>query len=162
MLTPVGRDHFSDNKINNTTHKTRSKSYKVLDVKSSYIPKVISIWIIRNKVTHASLAKRLCPIDEASVCLKPNVCTSEYTELVDKMRIIFVHLYRFKNKQLADKVSILMQNLAQFFTNVQDGIDSTDYGMNRAQYLWIKLLSNNEVKARINAIEKYELCSEAK
>ena len=125
----------------------QGQSYKVLDVKSSYIPKIISIWIIRNKVTHGSLAKRLCPIDEASVCLKPNICTSEYTELVDKMRIIFVHLYRFKNKQLADKVSTLMQNWAQFFTNVPDGIDSTDNGMNRTQYLWIKLSSNNEVKA---------------
>ena len=90
------------------------------------------------------------------------MCTNEYTELVDKMRIIFVHLYRFKNKQLADKVSKLMQNWAQFFTNVQDGIDSTDNGMNRTQYLWIKLSSNNEVKARIKAIEKYDLCSKAK
>ena len=78
------------------------------------------------------------------------------------MRIIFVHLYRFKNKQLANKVSILMQNWAQFFTNVQDGIDSTDHGMNRTQYLWIKLSSNDEVRARIKAIEKYDLCSKAK
>ncbi len=34
----------------------------------------------------------MCPIGEISVCLKPNTCINKYTELVDKIMIIFVQL----------------------------------------------------------------------
>ena len=54
------------------------------------------------------MTRIMYPIDEASVCLKTNTCINEYTELVDKMMILFVHLYEFEYKQLANKLSTLM------------------------------------------------------
>ena len=50
-----------------------------------------------------------------------------------------------------------MRDWAKFFVNDQENINSEDNGMNKARYLWIKLSSDDEVKARIKAIEKYEM-----
>ena len=46
-----------------------------------------------------------------------------------------------------------MQNWSQFFTNVHDRINITDNKMNRAQYLWTKLSSGDEIKERKNIIK---------
>ena len=46
------------------------------------------------------MAKRNYPIEEASVYLEPNVLGGQYEQLTDKMKIIFVHLFVFKNEAL--------------------------------------------------------------
>ena len=73
------------------------------------------------------------------------------------MRIIFVHLCRVKDNKLSETMSMLMRDWARFFVDDQENINSEDNGMNRARYLWIKLSSDDEVKARIKAIEQYEM-----
>ena len=64
------------------------------------------------------------------------------------MRIIFVHLCRVKDNKLSETMSMLMKDWAKFSVNAQENISSEYNGMNRTWYWWIKLSSDNEVKAR--------------
>ena len=50
------------------------------------------------------------------------------------MRIIFVHLYRFKDNKLLETMSMLMRDWTKFFVNDQENISSEDNGMNKARY----------------------------
>ena len=61
-------------------HTKQGQSYKD--------PKVISIWIIRNKVTHGPMANRMCPIDEATMCLKPNQCVNVIHKIINRSVLI--------------------------------------------------------------------------
>ena len=51
----------------------------------------------------------------------------------------------------------MIQNWVNFLMNEQSEIESKDKGINGAQYLLMKLSSNNEVKEIIRAREKYAL-----
>ena len=73
------------------------------------------------------------------------------------MRIIFVHLCRVKDNKLSETMSMLMRDWARFFVDDQENINSEYNGMNKTWYWWIKLSSDNEVKARIKAIEQYKM-----
>ena len=118
-------------------------------------PNVISIWIIRDNIRHEPMTNKLYPIQEASVFLKPTVLDKDYTKLSNKMRIIFVLLSKFKEEQVKKETDKMMQDWAQFFENPSK-VENKDGGMKEAQYIWMKVSGDDEVKARIKAIEKYE------
>ena len=63
-------------------------------------PKVISIWLIRDKIKHGAMADRMCPMDKISMCFEPNIWGGEYDKFDDKVKIIFVHLSKFKDEKL--------------------------------------------------------------
>ena len=96
-------------------------------------PKVISIWIVRDQIKHG-----------------------------DKMKIIFIQLYKFKDnkllreKNLMEKIGKMMRDWVQFFLDPSK-VSNKDEGMKEAQYIWMKVSGDDEVKARIRAIEKYEM-----
>ena len=118
-------------------------------------PTVISIWIIRDSIKHGPMAKKLYPIQGASVFLEPTVLDEDYTKLSNKMRIIFVLLSKFKEEKVIEETNKMMQDWAQFFENPSK-VENKDVGMKEAQYIWMKVSGDDEVKARIRAIEKYE------
>ena len=130
-------------------HTKKGYSYKE--------PKVISIWIIRDKIRHGPMARRGCPIEEASVCLEPNKWGGRYEQLTDKMKIIFVQLFMFENDEILKTLDISTQDWIKFLLNKQDEINSNDEGIKEAQHLWVKLSSNDDVRAMIRAREKYEM-----
>ena len=129
-------------------YTTKGKSYKE--------PKVISIWIIRDKIIHGPMANRECPIEEVSSYLKLNVFGEGYEELSNKMRIIFIHLSKFKEGKLFNKIDKIMKDWAQFFHDPSK-VNNKDGGMKEAQYIWTKVSGDKAVKAQIRAIEKYEM-----
>ena len=124
-------------------------------------PKVISIWIVRDQIKHGPMANRMCPIEEELVCLTPNLFGEGYEKSIDKMKIIFVQLYKFKenkllkDKKLLEKIGQMMRDWVQFFFNPSK-VSNKDEGMKEAQYIWMKVSGDDEVRARIRAIEKYE------
>ena len=120
-------------------------------------PKVISIWIIRDKIKHGAMVDRMCPIEEASVCLHPNRWISKYRELSCKMRIIFVQLYNFRKEQVLEEVSTILRDWIEFFIKNPESISSNDKGMKEAQHIWKKVAGDKVVKDQIKAIEKYEM-----
>ena len=129
-------------------YTTRGKSYKE--------PKVISIWIIRDKIRHGPMASRECPIEEVSYHLKLNLFGEESKELSNKIRIIFIHLSKFKEGKLLYKIDKIMKDWAKFFDNPSK-VENKDGGMKEAQYIWMKVAGDDNVKAKIRAIEKYEM-----
>ena len=120
-------------------------------------PKVISIWIVKDKLTHGTIAKRLHPIEDAVMYYRPTTLNGEYKELFDKMRVIFVQLSKFKEKRIAEEVSKIMQEWAQFFIDKPENVHSNDKGMEKAKYIWNKVSGDKVVKDQIKAIEKYEM-----
>ena len=125
-------------------------------------PKVISIWIVRDQIKHGPMANRMCPIEEELVCLTPNLFDEGYEKSIDKMKIIFIQLYKFKDnkllreKKLMEKIGKMMRDWVQFFLDPSK-VSNKDEGMKEAQYIWMKVSGDDEVKARIRAIEKYEM-----
>ena len=125
-------------------------------------PKVISIWIVRDQIKHGPMANRMCPIEEELVCLTPNLFDEGYEKSIDKMKIIFIQLYKFKDnkllreKKLMGKIGKMMRDWVQFFLDPSK-VSNKDEGMKEAQYIWMKVSGDDEVKARIRAIEKYEM-----
>ena len=125
-------------------------------------PKVISIWIVRDQIKHGPMANRMCPIEEELVCLTPNLFDEGYEKSIDKMKIIFIQLYKFKDnkllreKKLMGKIGKMMRDWVQFFLDPSK-VSNKDEGMKEAQYIWMKISGDDEVKARIRAIEKYEM-----
>ena len=129
-------------------YTTQGKSYKE--------PKVISIWIVRDKIRHEPIASRISPIEDALVCLRPNKSDKQYAELFDKMRIIFVLLSKFKEEKILEETNKIMRDWAQFFYDPSK-VENKDEGMKEAQYIWTKVSGDDGVKARIRAIERYEM-----
>ena len=125
-------------------------------------PKVISIWIVRDQIKHGPMANRMCPVEEELVCLTPNLFDEGYEKSIDKMKIIFIQLYKFKDnkllreKKLMGKIGKMMRDWVQFFLDPSK-VSNKDEGMKEAQYIWMKVSGDDEVKAKIRAIEKYEM-----
>ena len=120
-------------------------------------PNVISIWIIRDPIKHGPMAKRNCPIEQASVYLEENTWCKESKRLSTKFRIIFVQLSRFKDDKLLEPLSELMRDWAQFFIDRPENVNSNDKGMTKAKYIWTKVAGDKVVKDQIKAIERYEM-----
>ena len=120
------------------------------------------IWIIRDKLTHGPLARRHCPMDTASVYLEPNMWGYEDEKFADKMKIIFIKLEEFENEESINKLDRLIQDWRNFLIDKQNKITSEDDGIREAQYLWMKLSSDKEIRSMIRAREKYALSSKAR
>ena len=54
------------------------------------------------------------------------------------------------------KIGKMMRDWVQFFLDPSK-VSNKDEGMKEAQYIWMKVSGDDEVKARIRAIEKYEM-----
>ena len=61
-------------------HTKQGQSYKT--------PKVISIWIISDKVTHGLMSTRICPIYKSTMCLKPNQCVNVIYKIINRSVLI--------------------------------------------------------------------------
>ena len=55
-----------------------------------------------------------------------------------------------------EKIGKMMRDWVQFFLDPSK-VSNKDEGMKEAQYIWMKVSGDDEVKARIRAIEKYEM-----
>ena len=109
-------------------------------------PRVISIWIIKNAITHGNIKNRIAPIEDAILCLQPTVWGDNCAPFVDQLRIIWVQLAKFKNKDLMKNISELLQNWIKFFDKPEE-IKSEDSGIKRAQSEWAKITSDEQMKA---------------
>ena len=119
-------------------------------------PNVISIWIIRDPITHGPMAERNCPIENAFVHLEESPWCNKCTKLSNRFKIIFVHLSRFKYDKLLEPLSELMIEWARFFINKPENVSNSDKGINDAQHIWVKLAGDKVVKEQIKAIKKLE------
>ena len=117
--------------------------------------KVISIWIIKEKVNYGNIKNRIAPIEDAVVCLRPTAWGDGYEPFVDQMRIIWVQLSKF-NDEVKNTISKKLNDWITFFKN-PSVVESNDEGMKNAKYLWNKLSSSDQKRAQIRAREKYEM-----
>ena len=128
-------------------HSTPGKSYND--------PKVISIWIIRDSVKHGIISNRKSPIEEIVNCVMPTRWGEGYEVFTNKSRIIVIQLSKCKG-ELLEKINKGLKEWVQFFRDPNE-IESSDEGMKDAQYKWIKISSDEQMKAQIRAQEKYEM-----
>ena len=119
-------------------------------------PKVISIWIIKNEIKHGSVVGRQSPVEEISYCFIPNKFEDKYKQFNNKARIIWVQLSKFKDINIKDKTSEILQEWVTFFNN-PGNVVSNDEGINKAVNLFDKLSSPEQKRAQIRAREKYEM-----
>ena len=123
--------------------------------KAYNFPNVISIWIIKDKVNYGNIKKRIAPIEDIIMCMQPTVWGDDYAPFVDQMRIIWIQLAKFKNKELMNNISEILRNWIKFF-NKPEEIESNDKGIKRAKNEWEKITSDDQMKAQRRAREKYE------
>ena len=121
-------------------------------------PKVIGIWIIRDKIIHGPMVNRHHPIEDALTFLQPNASDNYYTKLHDKMRIIFVHLSRFKDKKLLKTFNEILQNWVIFLEKPENIIyKNEDEAMKKARYKWTKIAGDEKLKNELIERENYEI-----
>ena len=126
------------------------------------VPKVISIWIIRDKIIHGPMADRCHPIEEISTFLQPNASDDYYTKFSDKMRIIFVHLGRFKDPKILETISKLLREWVLFLNEPKNVTsEKEDKAMNMAQNKWIKIAGNKKLKNELIEREHYQMDRES-
>ena len=121
-------------------------------------PQVIGIWIIRDKIIHGPMANRHHPIEEVLTFLKPNASDNYYTKFDDKMRIIFVHLSRFKDEKLLKTFNEILQNWVVFLDkpeNIRN--EKEDEAMSKAQYKWLKISGDEKLKNELIERENYAM-----
>ena len=121
-------------------------------------PKVIGIWIIRDKIIYGPMASRHHPIEEVLTFLKPNASDNYYTQFHDKMRIIFVHLSRFKDEKLLKTFNEILQNWIVFLEkpeNIQE--NKEDEAMKKAQYKWLRIAGDEKLKNELIERENYAM-----
>ena len=119
--------------------------------------KVISIWIIRDKIKKGVISKRISPIEEIVNCVLPTKWGENYEQFTNKSRIIWVQLSKFKyNDKLKETISKGLKDWIEFFSN-PNKITSNDEGMKDAQKLWDKISADEQLKAQKRAQEKYEM-----
>ena len=123
-------------------------------------PQVIGIWIIRDKIIHGPMASRSHPIEEVLTFLKPNTSNNYYTQFDDKMRIIFVHLSRFKDEKLLETFNEILQNWVLFLEKPESiRNEQEDEAMKKAQYKWIKIAGDDRLKNELIERENYAMDS---
>ena len=121
-------------------------------------PQVIGIWIIRDKIIYGPMADRHHPIEEVLTFLKPNVSDNYYTKFDDKMRIIFVHLNRFKDEKLLKTFNEILQNWIIFLEKPENTKSTKeDEAMNKAQYKWLKIAGDEKLKNELIERENYAM-----
>ena len=121
-------------------------------------PQVISIWIIRDKIIYGPMANRRHPIEEVLPFLQPNASDNYYTQFDDKVRIIFVHLSRFKDEKLLKTFNEILQNWVIFLEKPENIIyKNEDEAMKKAQYKWIKIAGDEKLKNELIERENYEM-----
>ena len=121
-------------------------------------PKVISIWIIRDKIKKGIVTNRISPIEEVINCVTPTRWGDGYDIFTNKSRIIWIQLYKFKkDDNLKQKINKLLQDWIQFFDKPEKVDNKNDEGIIDAKNRWTKISSNDALKAQIRAQEKYEM-----
>ena len=121
-------------------------------------PQVIGIWIIRDKIIYGPMADRHHPIEEVLTFLKPNASDNHYTKFDDKMRIIFVHLNRFKDEKLLKTFNEILQNWIIFLEKPENTKSTKeDEAMNKAQYKWLKIAGDEKLKNELIERENYAM-----
>lgn len=119
--------------------------------------KVISIWIIRDKIKKGIISKRISPIEEIINCALPTKWGENYEPFTNKSRIIWVQLSKFKNNdKIKETISKGLKDWIEFFSN-PNKITSNDEGMKDAQKLWDRISADEQLKAQKRAQEKYEM-----
>ena len=123
-------------------------------------PQVIGIWIIRDKIIHGPMANRHHPIEEVLTFLKPNASDNYYTQFDDKMRIIFVHLSRFKDGKLLKTFNEILQNWVVFLSKPENiKYNNEDEAVKKAQYKWLKIAGDEKLKNELIERENYAMDS---
>ena len=121
-------------------------------------PKVIGIWIIRDKIIHGPMANRHHPIENVLTFLQPNASDNYYTKFHDKMRIIFVHLIRFKDEKLLKTFNEILQNWVIFLEKPENIKDKNeDEAMKKAQYKWLRIAGDEKLKNELIERENYAM-----
>lgn len=123
--------------------------------KAYNFPNVISIWIIKDKINYGNIKKRIAPIEDIIMCMQPTAWGDNYAPFVDQLRIIWIQLAKFKNKELMNNINELLRNWIQFFEKPEE-IKSNDKGITKAKNEWEKITSDAQMKAQRRAREKYE------
>ncbi|MBR1944327.1 MAG: Rpn family recombination-promoting nuclease/putative transposase [Alphaproteobacteria bacterium] len=119
-------------------------------------PKIISIWIIRDKIKYGPMASRTHPIEEALMFLNKNASDDYYTQFDDKIRIIFVHLSRFKDNKVLTTINKMMKEWVIFLDEPEEVENKTE-AMNIAKNKWIVISGDKELANQLIAREKYEM-----